>query len=129
MICNFITSLAKLPLQQCTKNATMTIKQFDCKNITSNDISYFTDGTNKSTGRSPACVCPSSSCSMSDGPVSQVGAGTEPQPHGASDQDLVPEQEDEVQEELAAADGEQRGQLELGLGGRRPPASSGHSDS
>ena len=45
-------------------------------------------------------------CSMSDGPVSQVGAGTEPQPHGASDQDLVPEQEDEVQEELAAADGE-----------------------
>ena len=66
---------------------------------------------------------------MSDGPVSQVGAGTEPQPHRASDQDLVPEQEDEVQEELAAADGEQRGQLELGLGGRRPPASSGHSDS
>ena len=72
MICNFITSLAKLPLQQCTKNATMTIKQFDCKNITSNDskqsFSYFTDGTNKSTGRSSACVCPSSSCSMSDGP-------------------------------------------------------------
>ena len=28
----------------------------------------------------------------------QVGAGTEPQPDGETDQDLVPEQEDEVQE-------------------------------
>ena len=111
----------------------MTIKQFDCKNITSNDskqsfpiIFYWWD---KQQHHYQPVFAPAAAVQHVWWPLSQVGAGPEPEPHGAPDQDLVPEQEDEVQEELAAADGEQRGQLQLGLGGRRPPASSGHSDS
>ena len=37
---------------------------------------------------------------------SQVGAGTEPQPDGETDQDLVPEQEDEEQEEHSETGGQ-----------------------
>ena len=36
----------------------------------------------------------------------QMGAGTEPQPDGETDQDLVPEQEDEEQEEHSETGGQ-----------------------
>ena len=41
----------------------------------------------------------------------QVGAGTEPQPDGETDQDLVPEPEDEEQKEHAASVCQPGGQL------------------